>query len=65
MDTGAPGRDRRDSRWDEHRERLRRALVEAALAAVGRHGAGVGMDEIAAAAGTSKAGLYRHFSDRG
>src|SRR3954467_11735136 len=60
-----PVRDRRDSRWDEHRRARRRALVDAALAAVSRHGAGVGMDEIAVAAGTSKAAVYRHFADRG
>ena len=58
-------RDRRDSRWDEHRRARRRALVDAALSAVSRHGAGVGMDEIAAAAGTSKTAVYRHFADRG
>src|ERR687889_993602 len=58
-------RDRRDSRWDEHRKARRRELVDAALAAVGRHGAGVGMDEIAATAGTSKTAVYRHFADRG
>jgi AcrR family transcriptional regulator len=60
-----PSRDRRDSRWDEHRKARRQALVDAALAAVGRHGAGVGMDEIAATAGTSKTAVYRHFADRG
>jgi AcrR family transcriptional regulator len=38
--------------------------VQATLAAVGRHGAGVGMDEIAAEAGTSKTVVYRHFADR-
>lgn len=32
--------------------------------AVAKHGAGVGMDEIAAEAGTSKTVVYRHFSDR-
>jgi AcrR family transcriptional regulator len=58
-------RDRRDSRWDEHRRARRQALVDAALVAVGRHGAGVGMDEIAATAGTSKTAVYRHFADRG
>jgi AcrR family transcriptional regulator len=58
-------RDRRDSRWDEHRRARRRELVDAALVAVGRHGAGVGMDEIAATAGTSKTAVYRHFADRG
>jgi AcrR family transcriptional regulator len=57
-------RDRRDSRWDEHRRERRRQLVDAAVAAVGKHGAGVGMDEIAAEAGTSKTVVYRHFADR-
>jgi AcrR family transcriptional regulator len=57
-------RDRRDSRWDEHRRARREQLVQATLAAVGRHGAGVGMDEIAAQAGTSKTVVYRHFADR-
>src|SRR4051794_23207465 len=42
----------------------REQLVDATLAAVGRHGAGVGMEEIAAEAGTSKAVVYRHFTDR-
>ena len=57
-------RDRRDSRWDEHRRARRAQLVDAAVTAVGRHGAGVGMDEIAAEAGTSKTVVYRHFADR-
>lgn len=60
----AQPRDRRDSRWDEHRRTRREQLVEATVAAIGRHGADVGMDEIAAAAGTSKAAVYRHFADR-
>jgi AcrR family transcriptional regulator len=61
----APGaRDRRDSRWDDHRAARREQLVDAALAAVSRHGAGVGMEEIAAEAGTSKTVVYRHFADR-
>ncbi len=57
-------RDRRDSRWDEHRRTRREQLVQATLTAVSRHGAGVGMDEIAAEAGTSKTVVYRHFADR-
>src|SRR6478672_4729072 len=62
--TTEPIRDRRDSRWDEHRRARREQLVEATLAAVGKHGAGVGMEEIAAEAGTSKTVVYRHFADR-
>ncbi|RZU34038.1 TetR family transcriptional regulator [Blastococcus saxobsidens] len=61
---GVATRDRRNSRWDEHRRARREQLVDAALAAVGRHGSGVGMEEIAAEAGTSKTVVYRHFADR-
>lgn len=39
-------------------------LVDATIRAIRRHGAGVGMDEIAAEAGTSKTVIYRHFDDR-
>ena len=58
------GTDGRDTRWAEHRQHRRRELVEDALRAIRRHGAGVGMDEIAAQAGTSKTVIYRHFGDR-
>lgn len=51
-------------RWEAHRTKRRRQLVEAALKAIRQHGAGVGMDEIAATAGTSKTVLYRHLGDR-
>ncbi len=57
-------RDRRDSRWDAHRRQRRAQLVGAAIGAIRRHGAGVGMDDVAAAAGTSKTVVYRHFGDR-
>ena len=57
-------RDGRDMRWEAHRARRRRQLVEAALRAIRTHGAGVGMDEIAAEAATSKTVLYRHLGDR-
>ena len=56
--------DGRSTRWDEHRTSRRRELVEATLRAIREHGAGVGMDDIAAAAGTSKTVFYRHFTDR-
>lgn len=57
-------RDGRDARWEAHRATRRGELVEHALRAIREHGPGVGMDEIAAKAGTSKPVLYRHFGDR-
>ena len=59
-----PGVDGRSRRWDEHRATRRRELVDAALRAIRSHGAAVGMDDIAAVAGTSKTVFYRHFTDR-
>ncbi|KRE41537.1 TetR/AcrR family transcriptional regulator [Knoellia sp. Soil729] len=56
--------DGRSSRWDEHRTQRRRELVEATLRAIRSRGAGVGMDDIASSAGTSKTVFYRHFTDR-
>jgi AcrR family transcriptional regulator len=57
--------DGRSTRWDDHRVARRRELVEATLRAIRAHGAGVGLDDVAATAGTSKTVLYRHFGDRG
>ncbi len=56
--------DGRSSRWDEHRLARRQELVEATLRAIREYGAGVGMDEVAATARTSKTVFYRHFTDR-
>jgi AcrR family transcriptional regulator len=58
------GRDGRDARWEGHRETRRSELVDATVRAIRRHGPGVGMDDIAAEAGTSKTVVYRHFDDR-
>lgn len=57
-------RDGRDARWEAHRTKRRTQLVDAALKAIRQHGAGVGMDEVAATAGTSKTVLYRHLGDK-
>lgn len=57
-------RDKRASRWDAHRETRRAELTDAAILAIRAHGAGVGMDDVAAQAGTSKTVVYRHFADR-
>lgn len=56
--------DGRSTRWEQHRLERRRSLVQAALRAIRAHGAGVGMEEMAAEAGTSKTVLYRHFGGR-
>ncbi len=58
------GTDGRSARWQAHRSARRAELVHATAACVERHGAGVGMDQIAAFAGTSKAVFYRHFTDK-
>lgn len=63
MSTGTET-DGRSRRWEAHRATRRTELVDAALRAIRAHGAAVGMDEIAAIAGTSKTVVYRHFSDR-
>ena len=56
--------DGRATRWTQHNADRRRALVEATLRAIRRHGHAVAMDDVAAMAGTSKTVLYRHFGDR-
>jgi AcrR family transcriptional regulator len=57
-------RDGRTRRWDAHRRSRRTELTDAAIAAIRRHGACVGMDDVAAQARTSKTAVYRHFADR-
>jgi AcrR family transcriptional regulator len=56
--------DGRSVRWDAHRLARRTELVQLTAACVEQLGAEVGMDQIAAFAGTSKAVFYRHFADK-
>ncbi|MHA7861199.1 TetR/AcrR family transcriptional regulator [Tessaracoccus sp. Y36] len=56
--------DGRAARWEQHNTERRQTLVEGAVKAIRKHGPGVGMDEIAAMAQTSKTVLYRHFGDK-
>ena len=56
--------DGRSSRWAAHRVSRREELIDAAIGAVRRYGAAAGMDQIAAAANTSKPVIYRYFTDK-
>lgn len=56
--------DGRRARWARHREERRAELVTAAIAAIERHGPGLGMDDIAAEAGVTKPVVYRYFTDK-
>jgi AcrR family transcriptional regulator len=56
--------DGRRSRWAAHRVARREQLIDAAVRSIARHGAGVGLDEIAADAHTSKPVIYRYFADK-
>lgn len=64
QDTGQEAVDGRAARWEQHNLQRRRELVEAAVRAIRDLGPNIGMDEIAAFAGTSKTVLYRHFHDK-
>ena len=58
--------DGRQSRWDEHNETRRIAILDAAIEAIeaADEGADVPVADIAARAGLSRTVLYRHFDDR-
>lgn len=56
--------DGRRSRWTAHRVARREDLINAAIRSIQRHGAAVGMDQIAADARTSKPVVYRYFADK-
>ncbi|MBM7796709.1 TetR/AcrR family transcriptional regulator [Pseudoglutamicibacter cumminsii] len=56
--------DGRATRWEDHRKQRREELLTAARRAIHRGGPQLSMDEIAAAAQTSKSVYYRYFGDK-
>ncbi|WP_104179640.1 TetR/AcrR family transcriptional regulator [Arthrobacter sp. B0490] len=63
--SGAPAAsDGRSSRWEQHRAERRRQLIRTARRAVDSLGPGASMEDIAAAADTSKSVYYRYFGDK-
>jgi AcrR family transcriptional regulator len=56
--------DGRSSRWEEHRAERRRELIKTARRAISTLGPGASMEDIAAAADTSKSVYYRYFGDK-
>ncbi|MDQ0734647.1 TetR/AcrR family transcriptional regulator [Arthrobacter agilis] len=62
---GAPtAADGRSSRWEKHRAERRRQLIKTARRAVDALGPSASMEDIAAAADTSKSVYYRYFGDK-
>lgn len=64
VSVAASKEDRRNTRWEEHRNERRRELIESAITAVKKYGYDTSMDQIAAESKTSKSILYKYFGDK-
>jgi AcrR family transcriptional regulator len=57
-------RDGRSTRWDQHRQDRRTAIITAAVAAIEEHGPDALTGQIAERAGVPRTHVYRHFEDK-
>lgn len=57
-------RDGRSTRWDQHRQDRRAAIITAAIAAIEEHGPDALTGQIAERAGVPRTHVYRHFEDK-
>lgn len=60
----ANGGDARRERWAQHKVRVRRRFVAAAIVAIERNGPSATVEDVVRAANSAKPKLYRHFEDR-
>lgn len=60
----AKGDDARRDRWAQHKVRVRRKFVSAAVVAIERNGPSATVEDVVRAAHSAKPKLYRHFEDR-
>lgn len=58
------GEDARRERWAQHKVRVRRKFVAAAVVAIERNGPSATVEDVVRAAHSAKPKLYRHFEDR-
>ena len=63
-DEGPDTRDGRSTRWDQHRNERRTAIITAAVAALEEHGPDALTGQIAQRAGVPRTHVYRHFEDK-
>lgn len=62
-DNERPRVDGRSTRWAGQHQRRRAQFVDAAIAAIARHGPDISTEQIAAQAGVARTRLYKHFVD--
>lgn len=60
-----PASDGRATRWNDHKARRRRHILDSAVEVINEQGSDVGVQQIAERAGVPRSVIYRHFAGRG